>query len=100
VILEAMAVGLAIVASDVGGIGEALIDGESGTLVPPGESQALAQALLDILSDADRLRRMGDAARSRLQAHFTLERMFEGLTGVYTEVSAACRGLACTRLVS
>jgi glycosyltransferase involved in cell wall biosynthesis len=100
VILEAMAVGLPIVASDVGGISEALIDGESGTLVPPDQSQALSHALVATLSDLDRRRSMGDAARSRLEGHFTLEAMIEGHAAAYGEVSPACRGLARTRLAT
>ncbi|MGA2321639.1 MAG: glycosyltransferase [Solirubrobacteraceae bacterium] len=89
VILEAMAVGLPIVASDVGGIGEALVDQESGLLVRPGDQDGLARALIGLLDDADRSARMGGAARDRLEQHFTRTAMIEGLLEVYREVLIA-----------
>ncbi|HEY7934760.1 MAG TPA: glycosyltransferase family 4 protein [Solirubrobacteraceae bacterium] len=94
VILEAMSVGLPIVASDVGGIGEALTDGKSGLLVPAGQSHPLTRALIDVLGDTELRTSMAEGARDRLEERFTLERMLEGLTGVYGEVSAACRRVA------
>lgn len=87
VILEAMSVGVPIVASDVGGIGEAVVDGQSGLLVAPGDARALAQALIDTLSDVNRGTGMGDAARARFQARFTAELMLDRLIGVYGEVA-------------
>lgn len=89
VILEAMSVGLSIVASNVGGVGEALTDGESGILVAPGQAQALANALVDILSDAGRRASMGSTARSRFEQCFTFEAMLDRLTEVYGEVSCS-----------
>jgi glycosyltransferase involved in cell wall biosynthesis len=97
-ILEAMSVGMPIVASDVGGVAEALVDGESGLLVAAGQREALAQALVDILGDADRRTSIGSAARSRFERHFTLQTMLDGLTSVYGEISPACRALARTPL--
>jgi glycosyltransferase involved in cell wall biosynthesis len=86
VILEAMAVGLPIVASDVGGIGEAIVSGESGLLVPAGEAGALARALIDVLDDAATRARMGEAAKERAEKQFTRSAMIDGLVGVYHEV--------------
>ena len=87
VILEAMAVGLPIVASDVGGVGEALANEESGLLVPPGDRKALAQALSSLLDDAGRAARMGDAGRRRVEQRFTRTAMIDRLLEVYSEVS-------------
>jgi glycosyltransferase involved in cell wall biosynthesis len=85
VILEAMALGLPIVASDVGGIGEALVQGESGLLARPRDVGALANALLALLDDRARAERLGAQALAR-SACFTREAMIERLTGAYAEV--------------
>jgi glycosyltransferase involved in cell wall biosynthesis len=85
VILEAMALGLPIVASDVGGIGEALVDGESGLLAPPRDAPALARALSGLLSDPERAARLGRGALAR-SALFTREAMVERLSAVYAEL--------------
>jgi glycosyltransferase involved in cell wall biosynthesis len=86
VILEAMSVRAAIVASDVGGVAEALVDGESGVLVPPGNVDALAAALIDLLDDRVGREHLGGCARARVERVFTRERMIEGVLGVYDEV--------------
>ncbi len=64
-VLEAMAAGLPVVASRVGGIPEAVQDGQTGLLVPPGSAPALAEALLALLADQDRRRALGAAGRQR-----------------------------------
>jgi glycosyltransferase involved in cell wall biosynthesis len=87
VVLEAMAVGAPIVASDVGGIGEAVVDGNSAVLVAPGDAHALATALLGALGDVDRATKMGEAARARFDRCFTLDQMLDGLVRVYNEVT-------------
>ena len=63
VIMEAMASGLPVVASAVDGIPELVRDGETGLLVPPGDPEALAGAILALLADPARSRRMGEAGR-------------------------------------
>ena len=88
-ILEAMAAGAPIVASDVGGIGEALQDGESGLLVPAGSVPALTEALGELLEDPRRREAMGSAARRRVQRLFTREAMIDRLVGVYHEICRA-----------
>ena len=88
VVLDAMALGRPIVATRVGGVAEALNDGESGLLVAPRDAHALAGALSRLLSEPARATEMGDAARARVRAKFTRERMFEGLAGVYSDVLA------------
>ncbi len=85
VILEAMSVGLAIVASDVGGVGEALKDGESGLLVAPGDPHALARALGDLIEDPGRSASLGAAARLRVERLFTRTHMIDGVIDAYEE---------------
>jgi glycosyltransferase involved in cell wall biosynthesis len=84
-ILEAMSVGRAIVASDVGGVGEALVHGASGLLVPPGAPESLARAVIGLLDDPDRGARLGGAARHRVERRFTRATMIDRLAGVYGE---------------
>jgi glycosyltransferase involved in cell wall biosynthesis len=86
VILEAMALGRPIVASDVGGIGEALVDGDSGLLVAPRDERALAEALVELLGDRGRAARLGRGALERSE-QFTREAMVARLVGVYEEVA-------------
>ncbi|MBY0399199.1 glycosyltransferase, partial [Myxococcota bacterium] len=64
-ILEAMAAGLPVVATRVGGMGEATLEGVTGLLVEPGRPDDLAQALRTLLDDPDRRRQMGAAAQHR-----------------------------------
>ena len=90
VILEAMALGRPIVASDVGGIGEAIVNTESGLLVAPRDERALARALDELLSDRERAARLGRGALRRSD-QFTREAMISRLTGVYEEVVAPAR---------
>jgi glycosyltransferase involved in cell wall biosynthesis len=87
-ILEAMTLALPTVATRVGGVAEALEDGESGLLVPPRDPGALARALVSLISDPARADEMGARARARAQARFTRERMLEGLAAVYRGVLA------------
>jgi len=86
VILEAMSVGRAIVASDIGGIGEAIENGRSGVLVAPRDPPALAHALVGVLEDGALRDRLGDAAHRRVAERFTLERMLDGTARVYGEL--------------
>jgi glycosyltransferase involved in cell wall biosynthesis len=89
VILEAMSAGRPVVATEVGGIGEALVDGESGMLVPKGDPDALAQALVGLLDDPRRRAQMGALARRRVDSHFTLNVMIDRLVGVYDELMSS-----------
>jgi glycosyltransferase involved in cell wall biosynthesis len=73
-ILEAMAMGVPAVCTAVGGLPEMIEDGVTGRLVPPKDPAALAEGIIDVLSDEGRRRAMGVAARERLEANFTLER--------------------------
>ena len=66
-ILEAMANGLPVVATAVGGVPEVVLDGETGFLVPPGDSKRLAAALARLVDDAGLRRSLGDAGRRRVE---------------------------------
>ncbi len=100
VILEAMSAGVPIVASDVGGVGEAVIDGQSGMLVPPGDSASLSQAVVELLDSSERRGQMSEQALARFEHRFTMERMLDGLMSVYGEIAPACRENAPARLTS
>jgi glycosyltransferase involved in cell wall biosynthesis len=81
--LEAMSVGAPIVATDVGGNAEAIVSGESGLVVPPGDPAAIAAAAVTLLLDREAARALGAAARRRFEAHFTLERMIAETERLY-----------------
>jgi glycosyltransferase involved in cell wall biosynthesis len=85
-VLEAMAFGLPIVATDVGGVPEAIEDGATGLLVSPRDAAALERALGKLITDHDTARTLGAAANERMLARFTLSRMVERTLSVYTEV--------------
>jgi glycosyltransferase involved in cell wall biosynthesis len=87
VILEAMSVGRPIVASDVGGVGEALVDGESGLLVQAGDARGLARAMSGLLDDPDRSASIGAAARDRVEQRFSRAAMIDRLLEVYSEIN-------------
>ena len=73
-VLEAMACARPAVCSAVGGIPEMINDGETGYLVPPKDPQQLAARLVRLLQDPPTARRMGRAARARVEAEFDLDR--------------------------
>jgi glycosyltransferase involved in cell wall biosynthesis len=86
VVLEAMACGLPIVATDVGGTGEAIADGVEGFLVPPRDPRAAAAALERLWRDRDLRHRLGAAGRARVEAEFTLEAALDRWTALYEDV--------------
>jgi glycosyltransferase involved in cell wall biosynthesis len=85
-ILEAMAAGLPIVATAVGGTPE-VVDGSCARLVPARDPRALARALLELTTDPGLRRALGAAARQRVQARFTIDRMVQDYSTVYADVS-------------
>jgi sugar transferase (PEP-CTERM/EpsH1 system associated) len=82
-ILEAMATGLPVVATRVGGNAELVVDGETGVLVPPSNSDALAQAIGAYVTDPVRARRHGAAGRQRVLRDFGMDRMLDRYMAVY-----------------
>jgi glycosyltransferase involved in cell wall biosynthesis len=86
VALEAMERGRAVVASDVGGLPEIVVDGVTGVLVPPADPGALASALGALAGDPDRARALGAAGRARVHEAFTQERCTSRTEELYRAV--------------
>ena len=87
-VMQAMAAGLPVVATDVGGTGRLVDPGRTGLLVPPGEPARLARALAQLRADPPRARRMGVAARAEAERRFRLEGHLDRALDLYREVSA------------
>jgi glycosyltransferase involved in cell wall biosynthesis len=81
-----MAAGVPVVATAVGGIPECVVDGETGLLVRPSDSEALARAVTAALSDPARLGRLGEAGRRRLHANFTADSQVPRIEAVFHRV--------------
>jgi len=88
-LIEAMTCGRPCVATDVGGVSEAVTD--TGMIVPPRSPEALAQACLTLLKDADLRRRLGAAARMRALEYFTVDRAISAFDEIYTFVGAGLK---------
>jgi len=82
-LLEAMASGLAVIATDVPGHQDVVVDGTTGLLVPMEDDAKLAAAIVSLLDDPDRRRKMGQAGRARVLKEFTLQSMVAGTAEVY-----------------
>jgi glycosyltransferase involved in cell wall biosynthesis len=82
-VLEAMAAGLPVVATHVGGVPELVVDAETGLLVPPQDPAALSRALLTLLENSDLRREMGRAGRDRVRACFSIDRMVQDTAQLY-----------------
>lgn len=87
VILEAMALSKAVIATSVGGPLEIVVPGETGLLVPPAAPHALSQAILSLLRDPARRGAMGRQGFARYQQKFTMERMAQQTLAVYQEAA-------------
>ncbi|PTQ53820.1 MAG: Exopolysaccharide biosynthesis glycosyltransferase EpsF [Hydrogenibacillus schlegelii] len=90
-ILEAMRAGLPVVATDVGGVREAVIDGRTGYLIPRGDQERLQERLKQLILNHELRAQMGTAGRRRYEKHFTIERMVEKTLAVYEDVVARRR---------
>ena len=85
VLVEAMAAGLPIVASRVGGIPDLVKDGKNGLLVPPADASALAEAISDLLTDKEKRNRMGEAGK-KMCRQYSAEAMVEQIDNLYKEL--------------
>ena len=85
-VLEAMAAGLPVIATHVGGTAEAVLDGRTGVLVRPGDPVGLAAALLRVCTDSALARAMGRAGRARVEALFDVRTMVERYERLYRSV--------------
>jgi glycosyltransferase involved in cell wall biosynthesis len=88
VILEAMAAGLPVVATAVGGTPEVVVDGETGLLVPPGDPEALSQAILKLIQNPKMRKKMGLAGRERVKKHFTIQETVHQTEKLYLKLLA------------
>jgi glycosyltransferase involved in cell wall biosynthesis len=88
VVLEAMAHAKPVVATAVGGTPEAVVDGATGLLVPPGDSEALTAALERVLADEELRRRLGEAGRARVLEKFDARVMEDRVLEIYGELTS------------
>ena len=88
-ILEAMAAGLPVVASAVGGVPEEVLDGLTGLVVPPRDPSAFAAALRRILTDRELRERMGAEGRVVVERDFTLDGFRRAHTALYRQLLAS-----------
>lgn len=84
--LEAMACGKPVIASTSGGAPEAVIDGQTGLLVPPRDTVALEQALDRLLADAALREQLGRKGRKRVEEYFSLDKFSERMEAIYKEL--------------
>lgn len=82
-VIEAMAAGLAVVASDVGGLPELIPSSKTGALVPVGEVSALQERVEHLLADTPQRLLMGEQARERAHRHFSVEQMRHDTKAIY-----------------
>jgi glycosyltransferase involved in cell wall biosynthesis len=85
-ILEAMQAGVPVLSTDVGGVGEAITDGVTGCLVPPGDEAALARAMAQLAADPVRRAALAAAARERVQRDFATQRMVDQTATLYRTI--------------
>jgi glycosyltransferase involved in cell wall biosynthesis len=86
-VLDAMAAGKPVVGTTAGGIPEVVADGRTGLLVPPRDHEALASAIVRLLTDEPLRRTMGDAGRALARLRFSAERMVKDTLRVYQRVA-------------
>jgi glycosyltransferase involved in cell wall biosynthesis len=84
-VLEAMAAGKPVVATDVGGNREVIVDGQTGFLVPPRDAGALAARTITLLTDKSLADRYGAEGQARVREEFSLERMVSAYEELYAE---------------
>ncbi len=91
-ILEAMRAGLPVIASDVGGVREAVADGDTGYLIPRGDARAWSERLSSVIQDSDLRTTLGERARETFLEQFVETKMFARVHKVYSEIEHANAG--------
>jgi glycosyltransferase involved in cell wall biosynthesis len=94
VLVEAMALARPVIATRVGGPQEVVAEHETGLLAPPGDPQALGEAILALMGDSALRTAMGARGRERFETHYTADRMAEMTRAVYARLLPAESGLA------
>jgi glycosyltransferase involved in cell wall biosynthesis len=87
-ILEYMAAGLPVVATDVGGVREAILEGETGYVVPPGDDQKMAERIIRVLNEPARARVMGERGKLIVANKFSCDRHLQNTLDLYDELLA------------
>jgi glycosyltransferase involved in cell wall biosynthesis len=87
-VVEAMAIGKAVVATTTGGLPEVVAQGETGLLVPPGDVESLANTVVSLLEDRARREQMGICGRARAQERFSLDASVRQMEQLYGEILA------------
>jgi len=90
-VLEAMAAGKPVVATDIGGTNEAVKHGETGLLVPSADPESLARAIRTVLFDPVLSQRLGSAGRARVHQEFSAETMVQRIAEIYDELLDSCK---------
>lgn len=85
-ILEAMRAGLPVIASNVGGVSEAVVDADTGFLVPRGDSYLLAEAINKLLNNEELRLRFGNAGRKKFDKEFSFQSMLTKTLDIYAEL--------------
>jgi len=85
-ILEYLAAGLPVVATDVGGVREAVVEGETGHVVASGDDEKMAAGIIRLLNDPERARAMGQLGRTRVATKFSCDRHLQNTLELYDEL--------------
>jgi len=85
-ILEYMAAGLPVVATDVGGVREAIVERETGYVVPSGDDAKMAERIIQVLSDEQNARAMGERGKSIVAEKFSCDRHLQNTLELYDEL--------------
>jgi glycosyltransferase involved in cell wall biosynthesis len=86
VILEAMAMGKPVIAMNEGGVPEVIEDGVNGISIPPKNASLMARKIIGLLSDRDKAKKMGQAARKRIEEHFSIEANVKKIQKEYLQI--------------
>jgi glycosyltransferase involved in cell wall biosynthesis len=97
-ILEYMAAGRPVVATDVGGAREAVVHGDTGYLVPAGDDEQMAQHIISLLVDQESARSMGESGRRRVNEKFSSLKQLQNVESLYTELLTASTPAWVSRL--
>ena len=92
-VVESMAAGRAVVATNVGGVPDAVVDGTSGLLVRPGDDEAAAAALLRVLGDTAFREQLAGAASRYAREHYHAKVVLQSLESLYVDLAARYAGV-------